>query len=122
MSSFFWRLVLYFRLKKNKEDPKRTNERFGYASEFALKKLETYKKEQDKQSKNTKIAWVHAVSVGESLSVLNFITTLSNSGWFVIMTTTTKTSAELIKTKLPNNTIHQYNPYPSNKYVKKSIN
>ena len=117
-----WKLLSIYRLKNNKEEIGCIKERFGIASQSAIEKLEEYKINQLKNNKDIKIAWIHAVSVGESISVISFVEELCKNDWFVVFTTTTTTSARIIKNKLPQNAIHQYSIYPSSKYIKKFIN
>ena len=119
---FFWKLLSIYRLKHNKEEIGSIHERFGIASENAINSLIEYKKQQTKENKDIKIAWVHAVSVGESMSVIGFAEELCKNGWFVVFTTTTTTSAKIIKNKLPQNVVHQYSIYPYSKYVKNFLN
>lgn len=110
---FFVKQFLNYRIKKNKEDETKIQERYGIAGFEAYKK---YKNFLSKGGKKT--AWIHAVSVGESLSVLHFIEKLCQEGYFCILTTTTKTSAGIVASKLPENAVHQYNPLFLTKYVK----
>ena len=116
-----FRLITYFRLKKGKEDPKRINERFGHTSNEALQKLEEYKQFCRNNNLPVKVVWLHAVSVGESLSVVNFVQKLSERNYFIVFTTMTKTSANILENKLPQNAVHQYKPWQTKKYLTKFL-
>ena len=110
-------LITYFRLKKGKEDRVRVKEKFGIPSDFALQKFEQYQQFCSKNNIQVKTIWLHAVSVGESLSVLDFVNKLNDKNYFIIFTTTTVTSAEMIKNKLPQNAVHQYRTHQTKKYL-----
>lgn len=58
-----------------------------------------------------RLAWVHAASVGESLSLLPLVERLAaRPGWHVLVTTGTVTSAQLMAERLPSGAIHQFVP------------
>lgn len=109
-----WKLALPFvhvyaqwRIKHKKEDPDRLNERWG---------------ETSISRPSGTVIWVHAASVGESLSALTFIKRLkpflSDESTFVI-TTNTVSSADLIANAGLDGAIHQYVPWDHKPYVKK---
>ncbi len=87
---------LYFRIIKNKEDKKRYLERLG--------------KNNIKFQQSKKIIWIHASSVGEFKSS-NLIIEKYHKDFNILVTTTTKTSAEYIKKYYNNKVLHQYIPY-----------
>ncbi|MBX3505218.1 MAG: 3-deoxy-D-manno-octulosonic acid transferase [Parvibaculum sp.] len=89
--------LLTKREERGKEDPSRRGERFGIASA--------------PRPEGTLI-WIHAASVGESLSVLPLIDRLiaSAAAPHVLVTTGTVTSARLMRERLPAKAIHQYVP------------
>jgi 3-deoxy-D-manno-octulosonic-acid transferase len=85
------------RLKQGKEDPTRLYERFGGASLPRPK---------------GKLLWIHAASVGESVSVLQLIRDLRHKhpDISILLTTGTVTSAHLMAQRLPSEVIHHYIP------------
>jgi 3-deoxy-D-manno-octulosonic-acid transferase len=97
IGSPFIDLYLLKRRKNGKEDAIRFAERFGYAA---------FPRPQGT------LVWIHAASVGETLSVLPIINKLSESHKDVhfLLTTGTVTSAKLIETRLPQRAFHQYIP------------
>lgn len=96
------------RLKDGKEDAQRFTERLGEAS---------------LPRPDGKLVWIHAASVGEALSVLPLINRLgpSHSGWQVLLTTGTVTSARLMQDRLPSHARHQYVPVDRVSYVRKFL-
>lgn len=86
-------LLLALRMRRGKEDAKRLSERCGIPS-------------LDRPV--GKLVWIHAASVGESLSVLPLIDRLIAAGLHVLVTTGTVTSAHLMNERLPDGAIHQF--------------
>ncbi|MHA7774252.1 3-deoxy-D-manno-octulosonic acid transferase [Roseibium sp. M-1] len=89
-------LLFALRSRAGKEIRTRKGERFGRA---VLERPEG------------RLVWIHAASVGETMSVLPLIEALTTSGCRVLLTTVTVTSAELAATRLPNGALHQFVPY-----------
>ncbi len=87
---------LYLRILKNKEDKNRYKERIGVTNNYF------------KISK--KIIWMHASSVGEFKSC-DLIINKYHKNYNILVTTTTKTSAEFIKKYYGNTVLHQYIPF-----------
>lgn len=102
------KLHLRRRLKRGKEDPTRLYERFGGAS---------------LPRPSGKLLWIHAASVGESVSVLPLIFRLNQRYPEVnlMLTTGTVTSAELMAQRLPRSVIHQFVPLDVPKWVKRFL-
>lgn len=91
------RLILRDRARRGKEDPERLGERLGRPSI---------------PRPAGPLVWLHAVSVGESLSLLPLIEALveRRPDLGLIVTSGTRTSAELLARRLPRGVIHQYAP------------
>ena len=85
------------RLEAGKEDPDRLPERRGIAS-------------QDRPEGD--LIWLHAASVGESLSLLELIRRMSEErpDLHFLVTTGTVTSAQVMAARLPPAAIHQFVP------------
>ncbi|WP_334128670.1 3-deoxy-D-manno-octulosonic acid transferase [Sneathiella sp.] len=93
------------RLKRGKEDPKRFPERMGMAS---------------RPRPRGTVIWIHAASVGESVSALPLIEGLlaADDDRHVLLTTGTRTSAEIMAGRLPARAFHQYVPLDRKKAVR----
>jgi 3-deoxy-D-manno-octulosonic-acid transferase len=92
------------RLAEGKEDPDRINERRGIASQARP---------------SGELVWFHAASVGESLSLLDLIESLIDErpDLNVLITTGTRSSADLLESRLPDQTIHQFVPLDARPFV-----
>jgi 3-deoxy-D-manno-octulosonic-acid transferase len=89
--------LLRRRAGRGKEDPKRLAERLGRASV---------------QRPKGPLAWLHGVSVGESLSLLPLIDALRSNRpeMAILVTSGTLSSAALLAQRLPAGVIHQFAP------------
>lgn len=87
--------IVVRRTWQGKEDPDRRAERFGYAR--APRPLGP-------------LTWVHAASVGEFNAALDVVRALTRAGDTVLVTTGTRSSAQLAATTLPPGAIHAYVP------------
>lgn len=97
------------RLAQGKEDPDRIAERRGMASVARPVGM---------------LVWFHAASVGESVSLLNLIEHILDDfpDLNILMTTGTRSSADLMETRLPAGTIHQFLPLDARPFVQKFLN
>ena len=92
------------RLGEGKEDPARLDERRGLAG---------------RPRPDGPLVWMHAASVGESLSLLDLIRQLgaARPDLSVLVTTGTVTSAGLMAARLPDRAVHQYVPLDAHAFV-----
>ncbi|MET0219534.1 MAG: 3-deoxy-D-manno-octulosonic acid transferase [Tardiphaga sp.] len=95
-------LLMKRRLRQNKEDPGRIDERRGIA------KL---------ARPAGPLVWVHGASVGEVLAAAALIERLRAQNITILLTSGTVTSAAIIAKRFPPDIIHQYIPYDSPRFV-----
>ena len=106
-TTFFAPLItfyLFLRKRNGREDRTRFSERLGFASAARPK---------------GKLVWLHGASVGEVLCVLSLITRIRAlyPDWSILLTSGTVTSANLVKSRLPEGVLHQYMPVDRWPYV-----
>lgn len=91
------RPFLQARARRGKEDPVRLGERLGVAS---------------RPRPDGPLVWLHAVSVGESMSLLPLIQALAaeRHDLNLLVTSGTRASAQLLAERLPAGAIHQFAP------------
>ncbi|MDB2415069.1 3-deoxy-D-manno-octulosonic acid transferase [Rickettsiales bacterium] len=103
-------LYLLHRKKLGKEDPLRFRERLGKASV--------------PRPNNKPLLWIHAASVGESLSVMPVINKISQTypNITILLTTGTVSSAKMVESRLPDNAFHQYVPIDRILIIRRFLN
>ncbi len=97
ISGLFAGVYLWARARRGKEDPTRLRERFGRYTQARPAGA---------------LMWLHAASVGESGVALSLIEALAehNSALSFLLSTGTRTSAELVARRAPPRTTHVYAP------------
>lgn len=102
------RRYLQRRLEAGREDPVRFGERFGDASA---------------PRPPGPLVWIHASSVGESLSMLSLIERLRRERpeITILMTSGTVSSARILENRLPQGVIHQYVPVDRIAWVRRFL-
>lgn len=96
--------LLRHRLAKGKEDPARWREKLG---------------ETDIARPEGRLIWLHAVGLGEVLALRGLIVTLSQRDprLSFLVTSTARSSAQVIGTNLPARTLHQFLPLDAPSYL-----
>src|SRR5688572_3664184 len=88
--------VASYRQRRGKENASRLRERRG---------------QTHIQRPDAPLVWMNAASVGELLSVVPIIDHIIGSGFAVLVTSGTVTSARLAEWRLPLEAIHQFSPF-----------
>ncbi len=116
--------IVMLRKRIGKEHKIRFYEKFAITNEDFISKSTSL---TPQEIRNKKVILLHAVSVGESNSVINFAKKLLEEEQenFILFTTTTTTSAELVKEALlpyKDRAIHQFLPLDSYLFIIKFLN
>ncbi len=103
------RAYLLWRRRQGREDPARLAERFGIASA---------------SRPPGPLVWIHAASVGESVSVMGVIARLHDQrpALKLLMTTGTVAAARLLRDRLPSGVLHQFVPVDVPRAVERFLN
>ncbi len=104
-TDFLFKKLISYRVKKGKEDPIRLSERMGVPSA---------------SRPANKLIWFHTASVGELLSICELISYVGKKDKTVefLITSGSRTSAEIIATRMPKRCRHQYVPIDTLKATK----
>ena len=94
--------LLAWRARRGKEDPRRLPERRGLAG---------------RARPVGPLIWMHGASVGEVLSLVGLVEGMIARGFSVLVTTGTRTAADLIGSRLPAGAVHQYMPLDAPRWV-----
>lgn len=97
---------LLWRRAKGKEDPARWTERRGRPS---------------RARPDGPLAWLHGASIGETLSLLPIVERMTRRGLHVLVTSGTRTAAELLGRRLPPGAFHQFMPLDAPAYVERFL-
>ncbi len=102
-------IIIFYRIKKNKEDKKRFIEKFSFPT---------------KNKKRGSLIWLHGASVGEIMSIVPLIKYYEKKKSIkqILITSSTLSSSNILKTFNFKKTIHQYYPIDQIFFVKKFLN
>ena len=100
------RVYLAQRKARGKEDAPRFGERLGHPG---------------RPRPDGPLIWLHAASVGESLSMLPLVRGILDGERTVLVTTGTVTSARMMAERLPEGALHQYVPVDRLAYVRRFL-
>ena len=106
---FFSPLIIIYRIIKNKENPKRFKEKFGFPTS---------------KRNNGNLIWFHGASVGELMSIIPLLKKYEKEKSIhqILVTTSTLSSSKVIKKFKFKKTIHQFYPIDHVIFVNKFLN
>ena len=106
---FFSPFIIFYRIIKGKENPKRFHEKLGFFS---------------KKRNKGKLIWFHGASVGEIQSIIPLIERFEKNKGIkqILITSNTVSSSVIIKNLKLKKTIHQFFPIDCNFISKKFLN
>ncbi|KQO71594.1 3-deoxy-D-manno-octulosonic acid transferase [Methylobacterium sp. Leaf88] len=94
--------LLGWRARRGKEDAGRLAERRGLPG---------------RARPTGRLVWMHGASVGEALSLVGLVDGMIARGFSVLVTTGTRSAADLIGRRLPAGAVHQYMPLDAPRWV-----
>ena len=103
------RILVWYRVSKGLEERNRVRERYGYASIVRP---------------TGSLVWVHAASVGETVSIVPLIKAYKNTypDQTILLTTTTITARTIAQQRLTGFCIHQFVPFDVGPWVDRFLN
>ena len=98
--------LLYWRRRQGREDRTRLGERQGWPS---------------RARPEGHLVWVHGASIGETLSLIPLVERLTQRGLAVLITSGTRTSAQLLARRMPPGAFHQFVPLDVPRYLRRFL-
>lgn len=98
--------LLAWRSRRGKEDPARLRERRGLPG---------------RARPAGHLVWMHGASIGEALSLVGLIEGMIARGCSVLVTTGTRSAADLLSKRLPAGAVHQYMPLDAPRWVERFL-
>lgn len=98
--------LLAWRSRRGKEDPGRLPERRGLPG---------------RARPVGHLVWMHGASIGEALSLVGLIEGMIARGCSVLVTTGTRSAADLLSKRLPAGAVHQYMPLDAPRWIERFL-
>jgi len=98
--------LLAWRSRRGKEDPGRLTERRGRPG---------------RARPVGRLVWMHGASVGEALSLIGLVDGMIARGVSVLITTGTRSAAEILGSRLPTGAVHQYMPLDAPRWIERFL-